>query len=171
MLRTVTRSLVTAARAARLSTSAGAQSQTQQRLSPLAAAGTILGAAGLAYVASTEKAQCFFWGKSDSWDAIRKDVEGIIDKNTAGPIFVRLAWHAAGTYDKNTKTGGSNGATMRFSPESGHGANNGLNLARDLLEPVKAKYPSEFFCFSVFLLLCLFVCLLASLCYFTRQGW
>lgn len=31
----------------------------------------------------------------------------------AGPVLVRLAWHASGTYDKATGTGGSNGATMR----------------------------------------------------------
>lgn len=31
-----------------------------------------------------------------------------------GPVFVRLAWHCAGTYDKATNTGGSNGATMRY---------------------------------------------------------
>ena len=36
------------------------------------------------------------------------------DDGSHGPIFIRLAWHAAGTYDKDTKTGGSNGATMRF---------------------------------------------------------
>ena len=35
----------------------------------------------------------------------------------------------------------SNYATMRFEPEALHGANNGLNLARDLLEKVKAKHP------------------------------
>ena len=38
-----------------------------------------------------------------------------------GPIFVRLAWHASGTYDVHSKTGGSEGATMRFSPEGGWG--------------------------------------------------
>lgn len=54
-----------------------------------------------------------------------------------GPILLRLAWHASGTYDKETGTGGSNGATMRFSPEGGHGANAGLKVARDFLEPVK----------------------------------
>ncbi len=58
-----------------------------------------------------------------------------------GPVFVRLAWHASGTYDKDTKTGGSNGASMRFEPESKHGANNGLNLARERLEVVKKRFP------------------------------
>lgn len=52
---------------------------------------------------------------------------------------VRLAWHAAGTYDKGSGTGGSNGATMRYAPESEHGANAGLAVARALLEPIKAK--------------------------------
>lgn len=34
------------------------------------------------------------------------------DDGSLGPVFVRLAWHSSGTYDKDTKTGGSNGATM-----------------------------------------------------------
>lgn len=38
------------------------------------------------------------------------------DDGSMGPVLVRLAWHASGTYDKNTKTGGSNGATMRCAP-------------------------------------------------------
>ena len=42
---------------------------------------------------------------------------------------------------QNTGTGGSNGATMRYSPEANWGANAGLAIARDLLEPVKAKFP------------------------------
>lgn len=40
-------------------------------------------------------------------------------------------------YDKETRTGGSNGATMRFAPEGDHGANAGLKAARDFLEPIK----------------------------------
>lgn len=40
-------------------------------------------------------------------------------------------------YDKETGTGGSNGATMRFAPEGDHGANAGLKAARDFLEPIK----------------------------------
>ncbi|KAH8645688.1 heme peroxidase [Xylariales sp. PMI_506] len=63
------------------------------------------------------------------------------DDGSFGPILVRLAWHASGTWDAKTRTGGSNGATMRFHPESGHGANAGLNIAREFLEPVKVKFP------------------------------
>lgn len=55
--------------------------------------------------------------------------------------MLRLAWHASGTYDKETGTGGSNGATMRFAPESDHDANAGLKVARDFLEPIKAQFP------------------------------
>ncbi|WDK13832.1 peroxidase [Colletotrichum graminicola] len=63
------------------------------------------------------------------------------DDGSYGPVLVRLAWHASGTYDKETNTGGSNGATMRFAPESDHGANAGLKAARDFLEPVKQQFP------------------------------
>ncbi|CAD6578123.1 MAG: heme peroxidase [Cyphobasidiales sp. Tagirdzhanova-0007] len=59
------------------------------------------------------------------------------DDGSYGPTLVRLAWHCSGTYDKNS----GNGATMRFAPEADHGANAGLKLVRDLLEPVKEKFP------------------------------
>ena len=59
------------------------------------------------------------------------------DDGSYGPVLVRLAWHCSGTFDKETGTGGSNGATMRFAPEGDHGANAGLKAARDFLEPVK----------------------------------
>jgi cytochrome c peroxidase len=62
------------------------------------------------------------------------------DDGSFGPVLVRLAWHCSGTYDKETGTGGSNGATMRFAPEADHGANAGLKHARDFLEPVKGKF-------------------------------
>ena len=51
----------------------------------------------------------------------------------------RVQMANAGRYDKETKTGGSNGSTMRFAPERDHGANAGLKAARDFLEPVKGK--------------------------------
>jgi cytochrome c peroxidase len=63
------------------------------------------------------------------------------DDGSYGPVLLRLAWHASGTYDKDTGTGGSNGATMRFTPESGYGANAGLVAARDFLKPVKGRPP------------------------------
>ena len=40
-----------------------------------------------------------------------------------------------------TNSGGSNGATMRFPAEKGIDANKGLNVAQDLLEPIKAQFP------------------------------
>ncbi|CAA7260719.1 unnamed protein product [Cyclocybe aegerita] len=69
------------------------------------------------------------------------DDAGEYDDGSYGPVLVRLAWHASGTYDKESKTGGSNYATMRFDPEAGHGANAGLKVARDLMEKVKEEFP------------------------------
>lgn len=62
------------------------------------------------------------------------------DNGSFGPVVVRLAWHASGTYDKATGTGGSNYATMRFQPESLHGANAGLHVAREVLEKIKQEF-------------------------------
>lgn len=69
--------------------------------------------------------------------AARLEEKDDYDDGSYGPVLVRLAWHASGTYDKLTNTGGSNGATMRFAPEGDHGANAGLVAARNFLEPVK----------------------------------
>jgi len=63
------------------------------------------------------------------------------DDGSYGPVLVRLAWHASGTYSKETGNGGSNGATMRFAPEANHGANAGLDVARAKLEEVKKQFP------------------------------
>ena len=56
------------------------------------------------------------------------------------PIMVRLAWHDAGTYDAATGTGGANGS-IRFEPEAGHGANNGLSVAHALIKDIKDAVP------------------------------
>ncbi len=72
--------------------------------------------------------------------ASRLEEDDSYDDGSYGPVLLRLAWHASGTYDKETGTGGSNGATMRFHPEANHGANAGLKAARDFLEPVKGKW-------------------------------
>ncbi|KAF8624625.1 hypothetical protein AX15_005779 [Amanita polypyramis BW_CC] len=69
------------------------------------------------------------------------DDAGDYDDGSYGPVLLRLAWHASGTYDKESNTGGSNFATMRFEPEALHGANNGLHIARNLMEKVKAEFP------------------------------
>lgn len=79
--------------------------------------------------------------KKDLSDAIDADEEKRGDGTSIGPTLIRLAWHAAGTYSAVDKTGGSNGAHMRFSPEANWGCNAGLKIARDFLEPLKAKYP------------------------------
>ncbi|KAF7796657.1 hypothetical protein EIP86_007840 [Pleurotus ostreatoroseus] len=63
------------------------------------------------------------------------------DDGSYGPVVLRLAWHSSGTYDKASGTGGSNYATMRFAPESAHGANAGLNVARDLMEEIRKDFP------------------------------
>eukprot|EP01121_Diplochlamys_sp_Union-15-3_P015902 TRINITY_DN5321_c0_g1_i1.p1 TRINITY_DN5321_c0_g1~~TRINITY_DN5321_c0_g1_i1.p1 ORF type:complete len:390 (-),score=81.54 TRINITY_DN5321_c0_g1_i1:7-1146(-) len=85
--------------------------------------------------------------QKDEWADIRKDVVSLLhdsnwDDQSWGPVLVRLAWHASGTYDKDSKTGGSTGATMRFGPESSHGANSGLAHARERLEVIKKKHPN-----------------------------
>lgn len=84
--------------------------------------------------------------RKGDYGAVRKAIEDILDvegydDGSYGPLLVRLAWHASGTYDKASNTGGSNGATMRFPTEANDGANAGLGLARQILEPIKAQYP------------------------------
>lgn len=70
----------------------------------------------------------------------RRDLRALISSKNCAPIMLRLAWHDAGTYDVKTKTGGPNGS-IRNEEELLHGANNGLKIAIDLCEPIKAKHP------------------------------
>ncbi|CAL9045355.1 probable L-ascorbate peroxidase 4, peroxisomal [Musa acuminata AAA Group] len=70
----------------------------------------------------------------------RRDLRALISSKNCAPIILRLAWHDAGTYDVKTKTGGPNGS-IRFKEEYSHGSNAGLEIAIDLLEPVKVKHP------------------------------
>lgn len=46
--------------------------------------------------------------------AARLEEKDDYDDGSYGPGLLRLAWHASGTFDKDTGTGGSNGATMRI---------------------------------------------------------
>ncbi|KAJ5349248.1 Plant ascorbate peroxidase [Penicillium brevicompactum] len=80
------------------------------------------------------------------YEAVRKDIVAQLkkpdyDDGSAGPVFVRLAWHSSGTYDVESDTGGSNGAGMRYEAEGGDPANAGLQHGRAFLEPVKEKHP------------------------------
>jgi catalase (peroxidase I) len=80
------------------------------------------------------------------YNSVRGAIKDILpdngwDNDTLGPLFVRLAWHASGTFDKHSNTGGSNGSTMRLQKEADDPANAGLNLARDALEPIKQQFP------------------------------
>lgn len=79
-------------------------------------------------------------------EAIVSIIEDDMEKRDNGTslygTFIRLAWHASGTYSKADQSGGSNGGRMRFQPESKWGANAGLDVARDALEPVKVQFPS-----------------------------
>ncbi|KAF9622815.1 hypothetical protein IFM89_034050 [Coptis chinensis] len=70
----------------------------------------------------------------------RRDLRALISSRNCAPIMLRLAWHDAGTYDVNTKTGGPNGS-IRNDEELKHSANNGLKIAIDLCEPVKKRHP------------------------------
>lgn len=72
-------------------------------------------------------------------------IDGIIKEKNCGPIFVRLAWHDSGTFDKNISkewpaAGGAIGS-IRFQPEILHGANKGLSNALALLQSVKDSFP------------------------------
>jgi cytochrome c peroxidase len=76
------------------------------------------------------------------YKGVRAAIVDIFDKDEdLGPFFVRLAWHSSGSYSQYDRTGGSQGACMRFKPEADYGGNAGLDKARALLEPVKAKFP------------------------------
>ena len=79
--------------------------------------------------------------KSDICDAIEAEDSKRGDGTSIAPTLVRLAWHASGTYSIFDKTGGSDGATMRFKPECAWGANAGLAGARAFMENITKKHP------------------------------
>lgn len=89
---------------------------------------------------------------SPNYDALKKELITMIDAEeekrgdgtSIAATLIRLAWHSSGTYSAKDKTGGSSGATQRMLPESGWGANAGLNGAREFLAPLKEKYNVSF---------------------------
>lgn len=71
---------------------------------------------------------------------VRTELYKLFAEKECMPICVRLAWHDAGTFNAADGSGGAN-ASIRFKPEAEHDANNGLDIARKLLQPIKDAYP------------------------------
>ena len=82
-------------------------------------------------------------------DVLKQDIDEVMttsqewwpaDYGHYGPLFIRMAWHSAGTYRIGDGRGGAASGTMRFAPLNSWPDNASLDKARRLLWPIKQKY-------------------------------